>query len=330
MPLNKHYFYLGDSKKGLHALPRESVNCVVTSPPYWNLRDYGEEGQLGLESSPEEYVQNLVDVFREVRRVLKKDGTLWLNLGDTYNGTKIGNTETKKNPRVVSDSFIKKSAPNVKVKDLIGIPWMVAFALRNDGWYLRSDIIWHKPNTMPESVRDRPTKAHEYIFLLSKSSKYYYDKNAVQEPATNAGKIVSLGDKSFSKRQADGAGVSPTGNGLAKSYKVPKFRNKRTVWSINTKPFKEAHFAVFPPELIEPCVLTGSPRGGIVLDPFGGAGTTNLVAMKHGRDSIYIDLSEEYLNIALNRLGFSKDAERLFDVNQWEIIDLRGGTNNES
>lgn len=288
--MSKHYFYLGDSKKVLHTLPSGSVNCVVTSPPYWNLRDYGEEGQLGLESSPEEYVQNLVDVFREVRRVLKKDGTLWLNLGDTYNGTKIGNTETKKNPKAVTDSFVKKAIPELKIKDLIGIPWMVAFALRDDGWYLRSDIIWHKPNTMPESVRDRPTKSHEYIFLFSKAGNYYYDYDGIKVPSA----------------------ADPT-----------KLRNKRTVWSINTKPFPDTHFAVFPPELIEPCILAGSPPGGIVLDPFGGTGTATLAAMKHGRDSIYIDLSEEYLNIALNRLGFSKDSGKLFDVNQWEIIDLR-------
>ena len=288
--MSKHYFYLGDAKQVLKELPTESVNCVVTSPPYWGLRDYGVEGQLGKEPTPKEYVSQLVEIFREVRRVLKNDGTLWLNLGDTYNGTKIGNTETKKNPKAVTDSFVKKAIPELKIKDLIGIPWMVAFALRDDGWYLRSDIIWEKPNVMPESVKDRPTKSHEYIFLFSKAGNYYYDYEGIKVPSA----------------------VDPT-----------KLRNKRTVWPINTKPFPDAHFAVFPPELVEPCILAGCPPGGTVLDPFGGTGTTTLVAMKHGRDSIYIDLSEEYLNIALNRLGFSKDSGKLFDVNQWEIIDLR-------
>jgi DNA modification methylase len=237
--------YQGDALETLKQMEDESINCCVTSPPYWGLRDYGVEGQLGLEPTPEEYVANMVEVFREVKRVLRKDGTLWLNLGDTYNGTKIGNTETKKNPRVVSDSFIKKSAPNVKVKDLIGIPWMVAFALRADGWWLRSDIIWAKGNPMPESVQDRPTKSHEYIFLLSKSKKYFYDADAIAEPVTNS--TINRLSQNIEEQ--------------AGSDRIPPKRNKRTVWNINTKPYKEAHFATFPPDLIKPCILAGtSPR----------------------------------------------------------------------
>jgi len=265
LELNK--IYNMDCLEGLKQLPDNSINCCVTSPPYWGLRDYGVEGQIGLEKTPEEYVAKMVEIFREVRRVLRKDGTLWLNLGDTYNGTKIGNTETKKNPRVVSDSFIKKSAPNVKVKDLIGIPWMVAFALRADGWYLRQDIIWHKPNPMPESVKDRCTKAHEYIFLLSKSRKYYYDHEAIKEPAAYDGRKDTLmkGSLKYEKGVVPGQvehSMAAKGHERWKKNERGEYvRNKRSVWTIPTKPFKEAHFAVFPPDLIKPCILAGtSPR----------------------------------------------------------------------
>ncbi len=279
--------YQGDALETLKQMEDESINCCVTSPPYWGLRDYGIEGQIGLENTPEEYVANMVEVFREVKRVLRKDGTLWLNLGDTYNGTKIGNTETKKNPRVVSDSFIKKSAPNVKVKDLIGIPWMVAFALRADGWWLRSDIIWAKGNPMPESVQDRPTKSHEYIFLLSKSKKYFYDADAIAEPVTNS--TINRLSQNI-EEQAGSDRISPK-------------RNKRTVWNINTKPYKEAHFATFPPKLPEICIKAGCPDGGTVLDPFAGAGTTLWVAEQLGVNSIGIELNPDYCDIIRRRMA---------------------------
>lgn len=255
--------YQGDCLEVLRTLPDESIHCCVTSPPYWGLRDYGCDGQMGLEYSPDEYVSKMVEVFREVKRVLRKDGTLWLNLGDTYNGTKIGNTETKKNPRVVSDSFIKKSAPNVKVKDLIGIPWMVAFALRADGWYLRSDIIWAKGNPMPEPVTDRPTKAHEYIFLLSKSARYFYDAEAIKENSVDPQGSAARYKYAFSGR--DGL-IMPDGKPQQIAPKgIREFsskRNKRTVWNITTKPFNEAHFAVFPPEIPETCIKAGTSEKG--------------------------------------------------------------------
>ena len=307
LELNK--IYNMDCLEGLKQLPDNSINCCVTSPPYWGLRDYGVEGQLGLESTPEEYVSKMVEIFREVRRVLRKDGTLWLNLGDTYNGTKIGNTETKKNPRVVSDSFIKKSAPNVKVKDLIGIPWMVAFALRADGWYLRQDIIWHKPNPMPESVKDRCTKAHEYIFLLSKSRKYYYDHEAIKEPAAYDGRKDTLmkGSLKYEKGVVPGQvehSMAAKGHERWKKNERGEYvKNKRSVWTIPTKPFKGTHFAVFPEDLIEPCILAGCPEGGIVLDPFMGSGTTAVVALKHNRNYIGIELNPEYIKIAEKRVS---------------------------
>ncbi len=291
--------YQGDALETLKQMEDESINCCVTSPPYWGLRDYGVEGQIGLEKTPEEYVANMVEVFREVKRVLRKDGTLWLNLGDTYNGTKIGNTETKKNPRVVSDSFIKKSAPNVKVKDLIGIPWMVAFALRADGWYLRQDIIWHKPNCMPESVKDRCTKAHEYIFLLSKSQHYYYDHEAISEP------YASKPEKPRNKakeRYNDSYKGGRWSEGVRDYYSAGK-RNKRSVWTVPTQPFPEAHFATFPPKLIIPCILAGCPEGGTVLDPFTGAGTTLFVAEQLRRNSIGIELNPDYCDIIRRRMA---------------------------
>ena len=216
-------------------IPDSSVDCVVTSPPYWGLRDYGlEEQGIGLEPTPEAYCANMVEVFREVRRVLKPTGTLWLNLGDSYSS-----------------------------KDLVGIPWRVAFALQADGWYLRSDIIWSKPNPMPESVTDRPTKAHEYIFLLTKNQRYYYDADAIKEPASYAGAVISLGEKSFAKRQALGTNVSPSGNGLSDTYVVPDGRNKRSVWEITTHPYPEAHFATYPEKLVEPCILAGTSEKGV-------------------------------------------------------------------
>ena len=304
----------GDSKEVLKTLEAESVQVCITSPPYFGLRDYGMEGQIGLEETPEEYTQKLVGVFREVRRVLRKNGTLWLNLGDSFYNYRPG-----KGSGQTRQSFSRHKAsviPSVprraniilsglKEKDLIGIPWRVAFALQVDGWYLRSDIIWAKKNCMPESVQDRPTRSHEYIFLFSKSSKYYYDADAIKEPSMEVSlRRAEYGWKSERESVKSmthgkiGIDVEVMGNRF-----VPEMRNKRDVWSIATKPYKEAHFAVFPPELIEPCVLAGAPLKGIVLDPFLGSGTTAEVALKLGRDYLGIELNPAYVEIAKSRIN---------------------------
>jgi len=260
----------GDALAELEKLPIESVDCCITSPPYYGLRDYGVSGQIGLESSPEAYVARLVDVFRGVKRVLKDEGTLWLNLGDSFASGGTGGCSPKSTPnggKGVGESEklrLMKQSPRkipdgLKHKDLIGIPWMVAFALRTDGWYLRSDIIWHKPNCMPESCKDRPTKGHEYMFLLSKSQKYYYDGDAISEPSRTFGKPMA-----FTSYQADGKNVKPSGNEKPENYNKPRgaTRNKRTVWTIPTKPFPGAHFAVMPEALVEPCILAGTSEKG--------------------------------------------------------------------
>lgn len=293
----------GEVVEKLAEIPDESVHTCVTSPPYWGLRDYGHPGQLGLEDTPEEYVEKMVEVFREVRRILRDDGTLWLNLGDCYTsgGRKTRATDSKNKAREMN---VRPIMPNgLKPKDLVGIPWRVAFALQADGWYLRSDIIWNKPNAMPESVRDRPTKAHEYIFLLSKSPKYYYDADAIREPHIHQDKI----GKNKTSRGKQGWALSHLGSPQQDSSGGvgfnPKGRNKRTVWNVSTRPFKGAHFAVFPPDLIKPCILAGAPEGGVVLDPFFGSGTTGLVAQENGRDWIGIELNPEYIKIARERLG---------------------------
>jgi DNA modification methylase len=362
----------GDCIDGLRSLPDESVHCVVTSPPYWGLRDYGQDGQIGLEDTPEAYTARMVDVFREVRRVLRDDGTLWLNLGDSYGnpsaGRNDGNHRADGRPGGMSFKAVgttKHTANVVKPKDLVGIPWRVAFALQADGWWLRQDIIWHKPNPMPESVTDRCTKAHEYVFLLTKSARYFYDAEAISEEASTAGQIGG-----FTPNAAIGAGVKPTGNMIperGREYVRKETRNKRSVWTVTTKPFSGAHFAVMPPDLVEPCVLAGCPekicamcgapwerliekgestgvdgkqdnsdttlrhdaarhsgrigersvrtvghrpscecgsgtQSGTVLDPFGGAGTTALVADRLGRNAIICELNPEYVNIAAERL----------------------------
>jgi DNA modification methylase len=252
-----------------------------------------------LEQTPEEYVQKLVEVFREVKRVLRDDGTLWLNLGDSYSGSgkgPAGNLGKTHNEREMTHTHVSGKVPDgLKPKDLIGIPWMVAFALRNDGWYLRQDIIWHKPSTMPESVTDRCTKAHEYIFLLSKSKTYYYDAESIKEPVKQD---WGTRDRTNGKYHNTGTGLNPH-TGLQKSYEKA---NKRSVWSVTTKPFHGAHFATFPPDLIEPCVIAGSPEGGIVLDPFFGSGTTGLVAMRNNRKYLGCELNSEYISIANERL----------------------------
>ncbi len=357
----------GDVLEVLPTLPACSVQCVVTSPPYYGLRDYGTakweggdpdckhnpqrpdggerenrtlplgrggvyndicrkcgalriDSQIGLEETPEAYVEKLVRVFREVRRVLKDDGTLWLNLGDSYatnpgNGRGGESVEGGKPHR----SGIDKTKMGYKPKDLIGIPWMVAFALRADGWYLRQDIIWHKPNPMPESVTDRCTKAHEYIFLLTKSARYYYDAEAVKEPAVEASwenRLNRQSDKSFPTNERNGVrtGIKFGGKKYGESddpkhqtksgeeYVYSGTRNKRSVWTVTTKPYKEAHFATFPPDLIEPCILAGSRVGDTVLDPFNGSGTTGAVSIKHGREYVGVELNPDYVKLTERRL----------------------------
>lgn len=365
--MSHHRFIHGDAIEALRTLPAESIHCVVTSPPYWCLRDYHAEGQIGLEQSPEDYVSRLVAVFGEVRRVLRSDGTLWLNLGDSYvAGGKGGGGSfmvERRDGAWQHRSEVNgwRSAPEgYKAKDLVGIPWMVAFALRADGWYLRSEIIWHKPNPMPESVTDRPTKAHEHVFLLSKSPRYFYDAEAVREPAEWA----RWGQQTCKKEYR---GIAPINMGSLEERRE-QGRNKRDVWTVATAPFDGAHFAVFPPKLVEPMILAGTSSGGCcskcgapyerqmeqtghinqretahvhgntatkqdstgwapmrmatdnwsptctcnegdpvpctVLDPFGGSGTVSMVAKKFGRDSVYIDLNREYVDMAVKRVGF--------------------------
>jgi len=265
----------GDAFAELSRLPDESVQCIVTSPPYWGLRDYGVEGQIGLEETLEEFIEKLVDVFREARRTLKADGTFWLNIGDGYtSGNRGWRAPDKKNPaRAMS---VRPDTPDgLKPKDLLGIPWKLAFALQEDGWYLRSDIVWNKPNAMPESVKDRPSRSHEYLFLFSRNEKYLYDHEAVMEPTD------------------DRSG----------------WRNKRSVWNVNTEPFKDAHFATFPPKLIEPCILASTRPGDYVLDPFFGSGTVGVVCEKLSRNYIGIELRPEYVALASQRISGSGNGD---------------------
>ena len=295
MELN--HIYEGDAIERLSELPRESMQCVVTSPPYWGLRDYGVGGQFGLEKTPEEYTEKMVQVFREVKRVLKDDGTLWLNLGDSYNGSGgAGGDYNKGGLKEGQPKYGRKFTNNLKPKDLIGIPWRVAFALQADGWYLRQDIIWHKPNPMPESVTDRCTKAHEYIFLLTKSAKYFYDADAISEQS----KYPDDDRKSRTKTHQKYAGKGQH-NTVAYGSATYETRNKRSVWRITTKPYKEAHFAVFPEELPTLCIKAGSKEGDVVLDPFFGSGTTGWVAQRLGRKWVGIELNPEYIKIASTR-----------------------------
>lgn len=344
--------FTGDVLAGLKLIDDKTVNCVVTSPPYWNLRDYGMSGQLGLEKTPEEYVQKLVEIFREIKRTLRDDGTVWLNLGDSYAGywgEKYGHKQFRKPaeeltlndpstvPNKASLNFAKHrpsdpitstlqgskttqlnslrnhengTTPGIKPKDLIGIPWMVAFALRSDGWYLRSDIIWSKPNCMPESVTGRPTKSHEYIFLLSKSEKYYYDFEAIKTPAKESS-VQRLSQDVLAQNGSARVPGKTNGNmkavgegqqNMDKAEQMARGANKRSVWTVLPAQFKEAHFATFPPELIVDCIKAGCPIDGIVLDPFMGAGTTAVVARKLNRNYIGIELNPKYVTIAQNRL----------------------------
>jgi len=294
----------GDCRQTLKSLPDESVNCCVTSPPYFGLRDYGCEDQIGLEQTPDAFVEELVEVFREVKRVLRDDGTLWLNLGDSYasNPASGGSQSSKmtggEHKRTPTSPY--RRPEGLKHKDLIGIPWRVAFALQADGWYLRQDIIWHKPNPMPESVQDRCTKAHEYIFLLSKSARYFYDIKSVMEPVAS-GTVARLSQPTISQ-QVGSDRVPGKTNGNMKAVGSTETRNRRSVWTVTTKPYSGAHFATFPPDLIEPCILAGSPRGGFVLDPFGGSGTTAQVAMENNRSAILCELNPEYVGLINERL----------------------------
>jgi DNA modification methylase len=327
--------YLGDALQVLRGLPADSIHCCVTSPPYWGLRDYGADGQLGLEPTPEEYVAAMVAVFAEVRRVLRSDGTLWLNLGDSYNayngnakqGGPVSLTQSAERPKLPAGHGL--TAKNLKPKDLVGIPWRVALALQGDGWTLRSDIIWAKANPMPESVTDRPTKAHEYLFLLSKGPRYFYDADAIREAYADwrEGDPYPTGNrpeqgKYREVRNDSGITQKPrrSGNAARKpnpaaalgrgdtSHGIPweddgRGRNARTVWEIASQPYPEAHFAVFPEELPRRCIAAGCPAGGIVLDPFMGSGTTALVARRLGRKAVGIELNPEYAELAARRLG---------------------------
>jgi DNA modification methylase len=343
----------GDCRDVLKALPAESVHCCVTSPPYFGLRNYGVNGQIGLEPTPDAYVAALVTVFREIRRVLRNDGTLWLNLGDSYTSgdraTFRSGASQNKGQHIQNDMPRPVNPHGLKPKDLIGIPWRVAFALQADGWWLRQDIIWSKPNPMPESVTDRCTKAHEYLFLLSKRERYYYDQDAIREEAVSATDWSTLKPKGWANEGAhdavswatasrqgrsgnkerkprgkaitsprndgnswnenNGRGFMPVTGAVAGSVTL---RNKRSVWEIPTQPYSEAHFATFPPALVEPCILAGCPKGETVLDPFGGAGTTGLVADRLQRNAILIELNPEYAAITQRRL--TNDAPLFADV----------------
>ena len=300
----------GDCRDTLKQFDEQARTCV-TSPPYYGLRNYGnEENQIGQENTPEEFIDQLVSVFKEVRNVLTDDGTLWVNLGDSYYNYRPGKGQSYPKQSVSKTNQDLPTQCNkrgnklegLKEKDLIGIPWMFAFAMRSDGWYLRQDIIWHKPNPMPESVKDRCTKSHEYIFLLSKNKKYYYDNEAIKEPVK---KDWGTRDRTQGKYHNPGSGLVPH-SGLSKSYDR---KNKRDVWSITNKPFKGSHFAVFPPDLITPCILAGSEKGDIILDPFMGSGTTAMVAKQLGRDYIGCELHEEYSNLIDQRVPVEEVAQ---------------------
>ena len=300
----------GDCRETMRRWKEQGLKAqtCVTSPPYFGLRDYGHDGQIGLEETPEEYIAEMVEVFRCVRDILADDGTLWLNIGDSYAGSTMAGGNNGINACGGINGYKqkrqfqrKKQTLNCKPKDLIGIPWMLAFALRADGWYLRQDIIWHKPNPMPESVRDRCTKAHEYIFLLSKSGKYFYDHEAMKEPVASS-TVSRMAQDIESQRGSDR--VPGKTNGPMKAVGNGETRNRRSVWTVATKPYKGAHFATFPPALIEPCILAGSRPGDIVLDPFMGSGTTAAVALQHGRQYLGCELNPEYGSLQQQRIVF--------------------------
>lgn len=302
----------GEALSVLQGLESNSVDCCITSPPYYGLRDYGTDGQIGLENTPSEYIEKLVAVFGEVRRVLKKDGTLWLNMGDSYAGSGKGAAanpdDAKKYKQGTNKGMLgatattKIKSTEYKRKDLMGIPWRLAFALQADGWYLRQDIIWYKPNCMPESVKDRCTKSHEYIFLLSKSDKYYFDSEAIKEPAITSDRTSPRGSKATKTPNSGRRKQDAVELRRYKGFNERFMRNKRDVWSMSTHGYKEAHFATFPEKLIEPCVLAGCPESGIIIDPFLGSGTTAVVAVKNKRRCVGIELNSDYVDMAIRRI----------------------------
>lgn len=317
--MEKNKIYQGDALEVLRTFEDNSIDCCVTSPPYYALRDYGVDGQIGLEETPEKYIERLTEVFMEVHRVLKPNGTLWLNIGDSYWGGGWRGSELNEHSGEIQKGSkgthcgeampsCKGNKGGYKPKDLIGIPFMLAFSLRNAGWYLRQDIIWHKPNPMPESVNDRCTKSHEYIFLLSKSQRYYFDYEAIQEDS------VCMNDprKGLGHIDYNGKRDGNIGEGQRAFVSITDKRNKRDVWSVNVKPCKEAHFATYPQELIAPCILAGCPQKGVVLDPFMGSGTTAIVASKLGRDYVGIELNPEYKEMAERRIKLQKANLTLF------------------
>ncbi len=313
----KDTILFGDCRKTLCAFLPQSARTCVTSPPYYGLRDYGgEDNQIGQEQTPEEYIEQMVQVFREVRNVLTDDGTLWVNIGDSYYNYRPGKAYVKQTVSKTNQDLPEYSPKRstrldgLKEKDLIGIPWMFAFAMRADGWYLRQDIIWHKPNPMPESVRDRCTKAHEYIFLFSKNKKYFYDNEAIKEPAK--------GERWGGNTPINMNNTKDTDNqfgGLTRPRKmIYEKRNKRSVWTVTKKPYKGAHFAVFPPELIEPCILAGSEKGDTILDPFMGSGTTAMVAKKLDRHYLGCELHENYGNLIEERISpYTNTLEQFYE-----------------
>jgi DNA modification methylase len=310
--MSKAKIIIGDVRTAMQSIPDQSVQTCITSPPYWGLRDYGQGDQIGLEETPQEYVDQMVQVFREVWRVLKDDGTLWLNIGDSYAGNM---SRASNNGRAgygsEREGVFNRMPDGLKHKDLVGIPWRLAFALQSDGWYLRQDIIWAKPNPMPESVTDRCTKSHEYVFLMSKSRQYFFDHVAIKEPvATNVGTAkIKFGGNKYGDSD-DPKHATKSGNVWVPS----DTRNKRDVWTIPTKPYKGAHFAVMPEALVEPCILAGSSDGDTVLDPFTGSGTVGMVALRHNRNFVGTELNPEYAELAVNRIY--NDAPLMNEIEQ--------------
>jgi DNA modification methylase len=298
--------HCGDALTVLTTIPSASVDCCVTSPPYFGLRDYGVSGQIGLEETPEQYVANLLNIFAEVRRVLRQDGTLWLNVGDTYatgsGGSGTNSRKQKSNQGANMAARKPQRSGNLKSKDLIGIPWMVAFALRDDGWYLRSETIWHKLNPMPESVTDRPTKAHEQVFLLAKNEKYYYDADAIREPCTTEPHAHGASKQRHQILAIRNAASDAASRQPDRIWAAQGGRNRRSVISLPVASYRGQHYATFPPKLIEPFILAGCPPGGTVLDPFSGAATTGLVALQNHRRYVGIELNPEYCRMGEDRL----------------------------
>ena len=309
---NENRIICGDALETLKNFPDESINCSITSPPYYGLRDYHKKEQIGREKTVEEYLDRLINVFREVRRVLKKDGTCFIVIGDSYAGT--SSKKEQRDPKYPKgrngqNPSITQKVLGYKSKDLMGIPWRLAFALREDGWYLRSDIIWHKENAMPEACKDRPTRSYEHIFLLSKSPRYYYDYDSLAEPMKEVSKKRYVRGRSKENKylnENSGAKIQKInearGYGQYKGDNIPQFRNKRDIWTINTTSFRGNHYAAFPPKLAEICMIAGCPKGGIILDPFIGSGTVGLIALLHNRKYIGIELNEEYVNLTKKRI----------------------------